>query len=81
MLRERNKVYGSIKFVDISSNEYSPEENQGIDYKTVKTLSLLIDIGIAYQPISKNYLLSQRLPNYCENVIHTPFSIAFAPAI
>lgn len=35
MLRERNKSYGTIKFVDISSYEYSPEENQGLDYKTV----------------------------------------------
>ncbi|XP_023896307.1 uncharacterized protein At5g50100, chloroplastic-like isoform X1 [Quercus suber] len=35
MLRERNKDYGTIKFVDISSDEYFPEENQGLDYKTV----------------------------------------------
>lgn len=35
MLRERNKGYDTIKFVDISSDEYSPEENQGLDYKTV----------------------------------------------
>eukprot|EP00262_Sarcandra_glabra_P014264 TRINITY_DN4131_c1_g1_i1.p1 TRINITY_DN4131_c1_g1~~TRINITY_DN4131_c1_g1_i1.p1 ORF type:complete len:212 (-),score=37.13 TRINITY_DN4131_c1_g1_i1:226-861(-) len=35
MLKERNKLYGSIKFVDISSNEYSSEENQGLDYQTV----------------------------------------------
>ncbi|KAK1564632.1 hypothetical protein Q3G72_007572 [Acer saccharum] len=35
MLQERNKQYGTIKFVDISSDEYSPEENQGLDYKTV----------------------------------------------
>ncbi|KAK9278050.1 hypothetical protein L1049_027608 [Liquidambar formosana] len=35
MLRERNKIYGTIKFVDISSDEYSPEDNQGLDYKTV----------------------------------------------
>ncbi|GAV71004.1 DUF393 domain-containing protein [Cephalotus follicularis] len=35
MLRERNKQYGTIKFVDISSDEYSPEENQGLEYKTV----------------------------------------------
>ncbi|KAK6128200.1 hypothetical protein DH2020_038054 [Rehmannia glutinosa] len=35
MLRERNEKYGSIKFVDISSDEYSPEDNQGLDYKTV----------------------------------------------
>ncbi|OVA11267.1 putative thiol-disulfide oxidoreductase DCC [Macleaya cordata] len=34
MLSERNKLYGTIKFVDISSDEYSAEENQGIDYKT-----------------------------------------------
>ncbi|XP_044481209.1 uncharacterized protein At5g50100, chloroplastic-like [Mangifera indica] len=35
MLRERNKQYGTIKFVDIGSDEYSPEENRGLDYKTV----------------------------------------------
>ncbi|XWS60682.1 hypothetical protein CRYUN_Cryun07bG0057100 [Craigia yunnanensis] len=35
MLRERNKQYGTIKFVDISSDDYSPEENQRLDYKTV----------------------------------------------
>ncbi|TYJ98578.1 Thiol-disulfide oxidoreductase DCC isoform 1 [Cucumis melo var. makuwa] len=35
MLRERNKQYGTITFVDISSDDYTPEENQGLDYKTV----------------------------------------------
>ncbi|XP_020887497.1 uncharacterized protein At5g50100, mitochondrial isoform X2 [Arabidopsis lyrata subsp. lyrata] len=30
MLKERNEKYGTIKFVDIS-----PEDNQGLDYKTV----------------------------------------------
>ncbi|XWS48122.1 hypothetical protein CRYUN_Cryun13aG0046000 [Craigia yunnanensis] len=35
MLKERNKQYGTIKFVDISSDDFSPEENQGLDYKTV----------------------------------------------
>ncbi|EYU29936.1 hypothetical protein ABFS82_04G167300 [Erythranthe guttata] len=35
MLRDRNEKYGTIKFVDISSDEYSPEDNQGLDYKTV----------------------------------------------
>ncbi|KMZ62760.1 Uncharacterized protein, mitochondrial [Zostera marina] len=35
MLRERNKIYNSIKFVDISSQEYSPKDNQGLDYETV----------------------------------------------
>ncbi|XP_019431700.1 PREDICTED: uncharacterized protein At5g50100, mitochondrial isoform X2 [Lupinus angustifolius] len=34
MLRERNKTYGTIKFVDISSDDYSPEGNQGLDYET-----------------------------------------------
>ncbi|KAM0855072.1 hypothetical protein ACQ4PT_050018 [Festuca glaucescens] len=34
MLRERNKSYGAINFVDISSKDYSPEENQGLDYET-----------------------------------------------
>ncbi|XP_010678698.2 uncharacterized protein At5g50100, chloroplastic [Beta vulgaris subsp. vulgaris] len=35
MLREKNKEYGTIKFIDISSENYSPEENQGLDYTTV----------------------------------------------
>ncbi|XP_062116328.1 uncharacterized protein At5g50100, chloroplastic isoform X1 [Humulus lupulus] len=34
MLRERNKSYGTIKFVDICSEDYSPEENQGLDFET-----------------------------------------------
>jgi predicted DCC family thiol-disulfide oxidoreductase YuxK len=34
MLRERNKCYGTIKFINIGSDEYSPEENQCLDYKT-----------------------------------------------
>ncbi|PON61064.1 Thioredoxin-like fold containing protein [Parasponia andersonii] len=34
MLRERNERYGTIKFVDISSEDYSPEENQGLDFET-----------------------------------------------
>ncbi|KAF8105136.1 hypothetical protein N665_0162s0015 [Sinapis alba] len=35
MLKERNEENRTIKFVDISSNDYSPQENQGLDYKTV----------------------------------------------
>ncbi|KAJ0989567.1 hypothetical protein J5N97_007923 [Dioscorea zingiberensis] len=35
MLKERNRAYGAIKFVDISSIDYSPKENQGLDYETV----------------------------------------------
>ena len=38
MLRERNKLYGTIKFVDISSNDFSPEENAGLNYKTVSAI-------------------------------------------
>lgn len=38
MLKERNKAYGAIKFVDISSNDYSPKENRGLDYETVCNL-------------------------------------------
>ncbi|KAL8097961.1 uncharacterized protein At5g50100, chloroplastic [Apium graveolens] len=34
MLQERNKSYQSIKFVDISSDEYSAQDNQGLDYET-----------------------------------------------
>lgn len=38
MLQERNKSYQSIKFVDISSDEYSAQDNQGLDYETVCSL-------------------------------------------
>ncbi|XP_071710540.1 uncharacterized protein At5g50100, chloroplastic-like [Rutidosis leptorrhynchoides] len=34
MLKKRDKKYNAINFVDISSDDYSPEENLGIDYKT-----------------------------------------------
>eukprot|EP00270_Netrium_digitus_P002380 TRINITY_DN12704_c0_g2_i1.p1 TRINITY_DN12704_c0_g2~~TRINITY_DN12704_c0_g2_i1.p1 ORF type:complete len:182 (+),score=23.55 TRINITY_DN12704_c0_g2_i1:94-639(+) len=35
MLRRRNEDYGSIKFVDIAAEDYSPENNMGIDFETV----------------------------------------------
>ncbi|XP_060204780.1 uncharacterized protein At5g50100, chloroplastic-like [Lycium barbarum] len=35
MLRDRDKGYGTINFLDISLDEYRPEENEGLDYKTV----------------------------------------------
>lgn len=35
MLRERNEGFKTIKFVDISSDDYSPEDNHGLDYETV----------------------------------------------
>ncbi|KAJ3688813.1 hypothetical protein LUZ61_017977 [Rhynchospora tenuis] len=35
MLKERNKTFEAIKFVDISSKDYSPQENQGLEYETV----------------------------------------------
>ena len=35
MLRVRNKHYGTVKLFDISFDDYSPEEDQGLDYKTV----------------------------------------------
>ncbi|KAL8217562.1 hypothetical protein R6Q57_020935 [Mikania cordata] len=34
MLKERNKNYNAINFVDISSDDYSPEDNLGLDYET-----------------------------------------------
>lgn len=34
MLRERNKSYGAINFVDISSKDYSPKDNQDLVYET-----------------------------------------------
>lgn len=42
MLRERNERYKAIKFVDISSDDYSPAENQGLDYETVCCFIILI---------------------------------------
>lgn len=35
MLKERNKNYNTINFVDISSDDYSPQDNHGLDYETV----------------------------------------------
>lgn len=34
MLKERNKNYNAINFVDISSDDYSPKDHQGLDYET-----------------------------------------------
>ncbi|KAI5071258.1 hypothetical protein GOP47_0013509 [Adiantum capillus-veneris] len=34
MLRERNLTYKTIKFVDISAMDYSPNENAGLDFAT-----------------------------------------------
>ena len=42
MLQERNKSYQSIKFVDISSDDYSAQDNQGLDYETVCSLLYFI---------------------------------------
>ncbi|CAL5024842.1 unnamed protein product [Urochloa decumbens] len=39
MLTERNRSYGAIKFVDISSKDYSPDDNQGLDYETFVDIS------------------------------------------
>lgn len=41
MLQEKNKSYGTIKFVDIGSDDYSPDENQGLDYQTVSPFSMV----------------------------------------
>lgn len=54
MLRERNEGFKTIKFVDISSDDYSPEDNQGLDYETVcspssssRCLCFLYSFGIS----------------------------------
>ena len=47
MLRERNKSYGTIKFVDISSKDYSPDDNQGLDYETVRIISILFHFSFS----------------------------------
>ncbi|XP_031737699.1 uncharacterized protein At5g50100, chloroplastic isoform X2 [Cucumis sativus] len=49
MLRERNKQYGTIKFVDIGSDDYTPQENQGLDYKTAfRKLYEQVGLGWVY---------------------------------
>jgi hypothetical protein len=53
MLRKRNENYGTIKFVDISSENYSPEENSGIDFATV----YFVEFG---EVIKKNFLSFMR---------------------
>lgn len=61
MLRERNKSYGTIKFVDISSDDYSPEENQGLDYETVSKMKvsflLLIVCFTSYACLSTSNMI------------------------
>lgn len=42
MLRKRTKQYGTVKFIDISSADYSPEDNQGHDYQTVSVFNLRV---------------------------------------
>ncbi|XP_011620917.1 uncharacterized protein At5g50100, mitochondrial isoform X3 [Amborella trichopoda] len=53
MLKERNKLYGTIKFVDISSKEYSAEENEGLDYKTAMgRIHAILDDGTVLRDIA-----------------------------
>jgi len=33
-LKARNEIYKSVDFVDISAEDYIPEDNQGIDFET-----------------------------------------------
>jgi hypothetical protein len=35
MLKERDNKYGAITFVDIDADDYSPDENNGIEFETV----------------------------------------------
>lgn len=48
MLRGRNKTYGTIKFVDISSDSYSPEENSDIDFEEVSPKSRIYFYKLIY---------------------------------
>ncbi|KAK3030091.1 hypothetical protein RJ639_037639 [Escallonia herrerae] len=60
MLRERDKSYQAIKFVDISSDEYSPEENQGLDYKTVMgRIHAILSDGTVVTDV-ENILIAQK---------------------
>ena len=38
MLKERDKRYGAIEFVDISATSYSPKDNNDIEFETVSSL-------------------------------------------
>ena len=64
MLRERNKSYATIKFVDISSDDYSPEENQGLDYETVGFFYSLLYANSHFScfgPVCVNFLSKRNL--------------------
>lgn len=67
MLRERNKSYGAIKFVDISSKDYSPDDNQGLDYETVRITSIYFTFlahplyGFSLMKLVMSCFVSQRL--------------------
>jgi hypothetical protein len=48
MLKERNQTYGTIAFVNIGTDDYSPEQNNGIDYETVSHPTLwLCLVGVS----------------------------------
>ena len=45
-LKERNETYQSVDFVDISAEDYSPEDNQGIDFETaMSTIHAILPDG------------------------------------
>lgn len=58
MLRERNRSYGTIKFVDIGSDDYSPDENQNIDYETVSLRSTFCTVPIITSPFFLRFSLT-----------------------
>ncbi|KAF3951898.1 hypothetical protein CMV_022498 [Castanea mollissima] len=63
MLRVRNKHYGTIKFFYISFDDYSLEENQGLDSKTAfRRLYEQVGLGWVYA-ITKYEPIIKRLEN------------------
>lgn len=44
-LQRRNQTYKTLKFVDISAEDYSPEDNAGVSFEAVGSKALALAIG------------------------------------
>lgn len=51
MLKERDKRYGAIEFVDISATSYSPKDNNDIEFETVRSFCKAVFHHSAFQNV------------------------------
>lgn len=65
MLRKRDKDQNKIRFVDISSAEYSPDDNAGITYEQVR-LSVALSVYCLDNHSIFGYLCRLLLDAHCQ---------------